>query len=89
MELKKNLVKMYSNPTGNPENISAKAYIVVKHFSNKTIVNQSKILHTASNSKINAEIASLTKIMTCILIIELCEKYGISIETQNITIGSF
>lgn len=66
LELKKELVKFYSNPFGNPENISAKAYILIEHFKE---VKQQRSLHTALNTKINLEIASLTKIMTCIMTI--------------------
>lgn len=41
------------------------------------------------NSKINLEIASLTKIMTCLLTIELCELHKIDIKTQTVKISYF
>ena len=68
LELKKDLTKLYSNHFGNPENISSKAYIVLEHFKDqKYEKNPSKNVKIALNSKINLEIASLTKIMTLIL----------------------
>jgi hypothetical protein len=35
LALKKELAKIYSNPFGNPENVSAKAYIIIEHFKNR------------------------------------------------------
>ena len=77
LTLKKSLFKYYSNQFSNPQNISSKAYIVLEHFkeNNSSVKN----VHAALNSKVNLEIASLTKIMTCILTIELCQKYNINI----------
>ena len=53
LELKKELVKAYSNPFGSPENISAKAYIVIEHFHTQKHQNSGRCLQAASNSKLN------------------------------------
>lgn len=48
-----------------------------------------RCLHAAFNTKINLEIASLTKIMTCILALEICEHAKVDIESVNVTIDDF
>jgi D-alanyl-D-alanine carboxypeptidase len=63
---------MYSNPYYSPENITAKAFIVYEHFKVGPPEKNAKYLLAAFNSKLSVEIASLTKIMTCILTIEIC-----------------
>lgn len=46
-------------------------------------------LHSGYNIKVASEIASLTKIMTCIIIIEICEKYGIAPKNERYKTGAF
>ena len=41
------------------------------------------------NSKTSQEVASLTKIMTCVVTIELCERLNINIDREEVTIGKF
>lgn len=41
------------------------------------------------NSRNAVEIASLTKIMTCIIAIEICQKYKLDSKQQTILIGKF
>lgn len=38
-------------------------------------------LHAGCNIKVASEIASLTKIMTCIVVIEVCERFAINAAT--------
>lgn len=41
------------------------------------------------NSRTSMEIASLTKIMTCIVALEICDDYCIEASSQKIAIGKF
>ena len=42
---------------------------------------------TSFNSKTSYEVASLTKIMTCIITIEICEKYDVYREKEQVVVG--
>jgi D-alanyl-D-alanine carboxypeptidase len=41
------------------------------------------------NSRTSVEIASLTKIMTCIIVLDLANKHSLRLEEEEVTIGSF
>jgi hypothetical protein len=67
-----------------PKNLTCTAFIIYevpntkKQLLKKSTVELSKKrehlsnIHAGSNTKISSEIASLTKIMTCIIVIEVC-----------------
>lgn len=46
-------------------------------------------VHTSLNLKAPSEIASLTKIMTCIVVVEACTRLGISTKEEKYKIGLF
>ena len=41
------------------------------------------------NSKSSQEVASLTKIMTCIVVLETSQKLKIALEEEEVTVGKF
>ena len=60
--------------------ISSKSYIVCEKTRDFLEPNRLKI-HLAFKSKVRMEVASLTKIMTCLLAIELCERFKIDAQS--------
>ena len=79
-------------------NITAYSYIIYepdwsktvkeKAASNSKYQNSHKV-HISSNSRNSVEVASLTKIMTCLVAIEISEKYNLKLSDQIINIGKF
>lgn len=83
-------MRFYSKPIYSPQDISAKSYIVYEHVKfNKPQKIKKCLLHTAFNTKIGLEVASLTKIMTCLLSIEICQKFNIDVKNEIVQISQF
>lgn len=78
-EVRKNYSKVFL-PT---PKITAQSYIVVEEISN-----QLKI-HLSVNSKSRAEVASLTKIMTCVVALEIAKRLSIDMGKEEVRIGKF
>lgn len=69
--------KNYQTAFSPPPKITAKSFIVYEIYDGCDKQGKSNIkIHTAFNSKVRVEIASLTKIMTCILAIEICNRFN-------------
>lgn len=78
-----------------PKKVSSTAYIIYEILGEPRIPSPTKSslqsghrrkeyqgkIHAAFNVKSASEIASLTKIMTCIAVIEVCENMGINTHT--------
>lgn len=80
---RKELHRQYRKVFEPPPKISAKSYIVYEIHEGTVKV------HCTFNSKFKMEIASLTKIMTCIVAIEICERFNIDPLIEEIKIGKF
>lgn len=74
-----------SKPFLPPPKITAKSFIVYKTSSKDRL---SQVLFS-SHSKSKQEIASLTKVMTAILIIEICRLISVDIYAEEVTITTF
>ena len=97
--MQKQLKQEYAKPFNPPQNISAFAYIVYEPDStpkelNKQESPRKKFPHShkiivSQNSRCMVEVASLTKIMTCILALEICSTRGIDAKKEEVYIGKF
>lgn len=86
-----------------PQKVSAAAYIIYELTEKSKVLTRTRQaeqegwrrgnflgrVHAAFNIKTSCEIASLTKIMTCIIVIETCEKAGIDPRTEKYRVGQF
>lgn len=70
------------------EDVNEEEALDMKVNSSKKFPHSHKII-TSQNSRNAVEVASLTKIMTCILAVNLCEEHGIDAEAETIEIGRF
>ena len=86
--LRKEQFKIYAKPYTPPPKISAKAYIICEKVQEGE-ENSSLKIHASLNGKNNLEVASLTKIMTCILAIKLCDRFSLDMKEEFIKIGKF
>lgn len=86
-----------------PKKVSSAAYIIYEMLGDSRVLSPPKSslqsghrrkeyqgrIHAAFNIKSASEIASLTKIMTCIVAIEICENMGINTYTEKYKVGHF
>lgn len=80
----KEISKNYAGPFIPPPKISAKSYIICESKKSEGI--RPIICYNSKNSQ---EVASLTKIMTCIVAIELCQNTKTSMDLEEIKIGKY
>lgn len=66
-----------------PPKLTAKSYIIYQVKENKE---DSKVI-VAFNSKNSQEVASLTKIMTCIVTLQLCRDFEVNKAAEEVIIG--
>ena len=83
MALRRQINRNYRRPFVPPPKITAKSYIILEVKYNS----QEPVVVTSFNSKTSYEVASLTKIMTCIITIEICEKYDVCREKEQVVVG--
>jgi D-alanyl-D-alanine carboxypeptidase len=73
LSVRKEINKNYTKHFMPPPKLTAKAYII---YEVKPIKEESRVI-VAFNSKNSQEVASLTKIMTCILTLEVCSDFKV------------
>ena len=85
---RRELHKTYTKQFAVPPKISAKSFVVIeKNAGRGTETKMSKLamnsasnnhkVHLSFNSKSAVQVASLTKIMTCVVALELCERFAL------------
>ena len=100
LEMQKQLKQEYAKPFNPPQSISAFAYIVFeldplpKHLPAKQESPKKKFPHShkiivSQNSRCMVEVASLTKIMTCIVALEICSTNGLDANKEEVYVGKF
>lgn len=85
LSLMKEINKNYAKPFVPPPKITAKSYIICETKDNE----ENLRVVVSYNSKNSQEVASLTKIMTCILTIEFCQNNSLNIHEEEVKIGRF
>ena len=85
---RRELHKVYKKAFIPPPKISAKAYVIYEVIEKNNNGNGSKILATI-NGKNSQQVASLTKIMTCVIILEISENFKLNLEQETTEIGKF
>ena len=105
LEFKKHISEEYAKPFNPPANVTAASYIIYEPAFSKTqrkkvflpTLEESrnpKFPHShkviaSFNSRNSTEVASLTKIMTCFVALELCDRFKLHADQQKIGIGKF
>ena len=83
VELRREINKNYRHPFVPPPKLTAKSYII---YEVKPKPQESTIV-VSLNSKSGQEVASLTKIMTCMVVIETCQNLGVHLDQEEVVIG--
>ena len=81
---RKEINRTYAKAFVQPPKITANAYIITEMDRNDGFK-----VHYGFQSKNVVEIASLTKIMTCLVAIEFCEKFSVDMAKESVMIGNF
>lgn len=82
--LRRELMNNYKRPFDPPPKLTAKSYIIYEIKPNP----EENSLVFSFNSKNSQEVASLTKIMTCLVTLELCQKFNVNRLAEEVEIGN-
>lgn len=89
---RRELHKTYTKQFAAPPKLTAKSFVIIEKCGDKSPVSLQTKKNLADSTKTNhrvylsfngkssVQVASLTKIMTCIVAIELCERYSLKPE---------